>query len=820
MFKNYLRITLRKLYREKLYALINVFGLTLGISCCLILGLYIVGELSYDRHHVNHERIFRVVNNYNFSGNENALAWSAQSLGQLLLMDNPDAVETYTRFRPPNAGQPTVFRRGQDTYYWDDVYLADLNVFDVFTHNIIYGNPEGALNDGNSVAVSETFARSYFGDANPVGEIVSTDTADYRITLMFADLPEHSHLKYDVLISINRTGVLPENEAVLQQMLGGVSDFTYLLMRENFNPADFDRMFSRFTTDRIESMARTFGLQDSFDASFRAQALTDVHLESGLQYDLPSGSRFYVVSFAAVALFILGIACINYVNLATARSMKRAREVGMRKVLGAQRNQLIWQFLGESLFFVLLAVLTSLALVQLLLNYSLLDELLGANFYSGSLFDPVLLVWLIGLSLLVGLLSGLYPAFYLSSVAPMVALSSAVNTSRSASGRLRQFLVFIQFTISIGIIASTLLMANQMGYVSNMSLGFDKENKLLVPLRGADVIESLPALRNELSTNPGILSVASAQNVPGGIMGLVGLNMETNAGSMELQSVSAMAAGEGFLQTMGIELVAGRDFSQRLLTDVGQNFVVNRTLVDRMGWDQPLGKRIDSAGPGLNGRVIGVVEDFHFASAHQPIAPLVILSTPAGFPDQNAQQRALQTRTLILNVAGDGIADTLDFVREVMLDFDPLHPFEFEFLDRRMAELYVSEQRVTRLTAVFAGICIFISCLGLFGLASFTTERRTKEIGIRKVLGASSLQIITLLSRNIILLVMIGAVVASIVSFVIVNQWLAGFAYRTGINPLIFLLAAMVAITVAFVTVALQSYKTVSANPVLALRHE
>lgn len=820
MFKSYLIITLRNLYREKLYALINVFGLTLGLSCCLVLGLYVVGELSYDRHHIKHERLFRIVSNYDFSGNENAFAWTPQSLGQLLLTDNPELIEAYTRFRPPSPGQPTVFRKGADAYFWDNVYLADNNAFDVFTHDIIYGNPDGALDDSLSIAVSETFARTYFGDANPVGETLSTDTADYRITLVFADMPVHSHLQYDVLISISRAGNLPDNEAVLQQMLGNVSDYTYVLLRAGFDADDLRLALSRLVSNRVEAMKRQFGMQDTLDASFRAQPLTDVHLESGLQYDLPSGNRFYVTSFAAVALFILIIACINYVNLATARSMKRAREVGMRKVLGAQRQQLIWQFLGESLFFVVLASITSLALVQGLLSYHLLDGLLGNNFFSGSLFAPVVLAWLLILALLVALLSGLYPAFYLSSVPPIVALSNASQTNRSASGRLRQVLVFIQFTISIGIIASTLLMASQMRYVTSMSLGFDKENKLLVPLRGADVIETLPALRSELAANPAVIAVSSAQNVPGGITGIGGVNIENEAGAMELQSVAIMAVGDDFIPTMGIELLAGRGFSQRLLTDVGQNFVVNRTLANRMGWSQPIGKRIDAAGGGLGGRVIGMVEDFHFASAHEPIAPLVMIAPAPDFANLNAAQRALQNRTLIVNVSGNGLADTLRYVQDVVLRFDSLHPFEFEFLDIQMAALYASEQRVTRLTAVFAGICIFISCLGLFGLASFTTERRTKEIGIRKVLGASSLQIITLLSRNILLLVLVGAIVASLLSFVIVNQWMAGFAYRTGINPVIFLLAALIAMLVAFVTIALQSYKTVRANPVIALRYE
>ncbi len=592
MFKNYLKITLRNIYRQKLHALINIFGLSLGIGCCLILSLYLIGELGYDRHYENHERLYRVVNEYTFNGNANQAAVSSQALGQLLIMDNPERVEAYTRFQRPGGSQSgTVFRRGTDTYYWDDVYLVDLNVFDVFNHDILYGDPQGALDDGLSIAVSETFARTYFGDENPIGETLSTDTADYRVTLVFADLVESSHLKYDVLISMNRVGSLPEDEATLQRMLGNIGVYTYILMSEEFEEQEFGRIFDSFHTDRVEAMARQFGFTDNFDARFWAQNLTNIHLDSTLEFDLPTGNLFYIYAFAGVAIFILSIACINYVNLATARSMQRAREVGMRKVLGAQRSQLIVQFLGESIIFVLLAVGIALGVVYLLIDNQLLGNLFGEQIYAIGLFTLQLLSWLLGLSLLVGVLSGLYPAFYLSSVAPVTALSSDSQVGGSTSGRLRQVLVFFQFTISIGIIASTLLMANQMRYVANLGLGFEKENKVLVPLRGADLIESLPALRIELATNPGILGVSTTQQIPGGQMGLIGLNVESPIGTMELQSFNLMAVGEDILPVLGIELVEGRDFSQKFLTDIGQSIMVNQTLVDQMGWgDQAIGK--------------------------------------------------------------------------------------------------------------------------------------------------------------------------------------------------------------------------------------
>ncbi len=819
MFKNYLKITLRNLYRHKLYALINVFGLTLGLGCCLVLSLYILSELSYDRHYDDHERIYRIVNDYTFNGVSNEAAMSSASLGELLRMDNPDVIEDYVRFQRPGGNQSgTVFRHDLDTYYWDDVYLASVNTFSFFSHDILYGDPDGALDDGLSVAVSETFAQTYFGDANPVGEVVSTDTADYQVTLVFADLPETTHMKYDVLISMNRVGDLPDNEAQLMRMLGNIGNYTYVKVREGFDASDFEPLFDRFTSERVETMARGFGMTD-FSARFWAQNLADVHLTSNFEFDEPTGNIFYIYSFAGVALFILAIACINYVNLATARSMQRAREVGMRKVLGAERGQLIVQFLGESLFFVLLAMLIALGVSYFLLSNELLGDLFGNEIYSVELLSFSILGPLFGLSLLVGVLSGLYPAFYLSSVAPVVALSG--ESQATGSGRLRQVLVFAQFTISIGIIASTLLMANQMRYVSSLGLGFDKENKLIVPLRGADLIETLPALRNELASNPNIMATTTAMNIPGGQVGLGAVNVESEIGTMELQSMNIMNVGEDFMSTMGIPMVEGRDFSQKFLTDVGVSMVVNQTLVQQMGWQQPIGKRIESpGGPGLDGRVIGVVEDFHYASLYQDVGPLAVVAMPQDFTDATAENRALATNNLIINVSGQSLGQTLGFIRDIMQRFDPNHPFEYTFLDEDLDQLYTAEQIVLRLVGIFAAICVFVSCLGLFGLASFTTQRRTKEIGVRKVLGASTSQIILLLARSIVILVLIGAVVASIASFVVVNEWLNTFAYRDAINPGVFLIATLLAVVVAVVTVALQSYRTVRQNPVVALRYE
>ena len=817
MFKNYLNITIRNLYREKLYALINIFGLSLGVGCCLILSFYVVNELSYDRHHERHENIYRVVNEYTFSGKTDRFALTSPALGPLLIRDFPESVKSFTRFQRPIAqGQSGAFRNGTDVYMWDDIFLADVNVFDVFTHDILFGNPEGALDDPYSMAVSESFAKTYFGEGNPVGKTLSSDEGQYRINLVFADLPENSHLKYDVLISYNRLGTFLSSEAVLQQMLGAVQTYTYLQMFDDFDEESFVSLFDDFETERFGALARLIGQADTFSVALWAQNLTDIHLNSDVSNDEPTGNKLSLYGIASVAGFILIIAVINYVNLSTARSVQRAREVGMRKVLGANRNQLILQFLGESFCLVLIAVVIAIVCVQVLLKGGYVDNLLGVQLSIDTVIEPGLLLLLLVAGLLVSFISGIYPAFYLSSMTPLIALAGGKESKRGG-GRLRQFLVFVQFSISISIISSTLLMFNQMSYVSALPLGFDKANKLILTLRGANLIAQASTLQNELLTNPNILSASVSVSIPSKNIGLLAVTIENDMGVMEAHSVSTMEVGEDFLQTMNISLSQGRDFTEKFLTDVGNSILVNETLVKWMGWSQPIGKRMAE---GLDGKVIGVVSDFHFDNLYHEIAPLAMVTPKSDFTNAPADTRALASQILILGIADSEVSETIRFVRDTMIAFDPDHPFEYAFLDELLAQDYQDNQTVMRLTGLFASICIFISCLGLFGLSSFTTEQRRKEIAIRKVLGSSALQIVSLVSENLLKLVLIGAVVASIITYYAINQWLNNFAYRIEINFVVFFIAAVISLSVAFLTTGLQSLKTVRANPVVSLRYE
>ena len=806
---SYLKITLRKLYREKLYAAINIAGLSLGIACCIILSLYLRSELTYDQYNVNYKKIYRVVNEFNLNGKVDTFAITSPVLGLMLKEEYPNIVKDYVRLR--SVGQKILYHYKDKAFYMDNVYFADDNIFKVFTFKILAGDPDTALKGPFSAAVSESFARTFFGNDNPIDKVISGDNGvPYTIKLVYADMPENSHIRINVMGSYNNPQLkIPDNMTARRQQLNGVNNFTFLVMDENYNIDKFKKLSQDFFDKYMAATAKPLKM------SWRAwlQPLKDMHLYSDVGYDKPTGNLYALYGFAAVAVFILLIACINYMNLATARFARRSREVGMRKILGAGRGQLVAQFMAEAFGFTLISLVLGVLLVEVALTLTPIDSLLGKHLVLNLTQEPQLLGWLLALGLGIGLVSGLYPAFYLSSVMPLSALLSDQKAGR-ASIRLRELLVLVQFTISVGVIASTLLMWTQMRYVSDKDLGFKKENRVLIDVHGVDQIKKIPTLKTELLKNGNIIGVTASGGVLGEDMPINGFQVESATGEMETTTVTHMNVADDFLEVMGMKLLQGRDFRKRLLTDVGTSFIVNETMVKRMGWKNPIGKKIN------DGRVIGVIQDFHYASLHTEIAPYALHPFNDNFDNVPANLRIYILRHMIINIAGKDIRKTLSFLRDKFTQFDPKHPFEFKFLDDSLNELYQSEEKLMELTGIFSGICIFIACLGLFGLAAFTTEQRTKEIGIRKVLGATTAQIILLLSRNILLLVIVGAVIASLLSWYVMQQWLDGFAYRAAINPVIFLLAAIAAGAVAYVTLAMQTFKTAQANPVRALRYE
>ena len=823
------KVALRTLARDKTYALINLAGLALAIACCLILGVYLRGELTYDHSHENYKRIFRVANEFELNGKTDRFALTSQSLGPMLKEENAD-VQEYVRFTG-GGNNRNFLQHGDVGYYWGNTYIADTNVFKVFTHRILYGDPNTALDAPTSIAISHSLARKYFGERNPLGETLTSDGNDAQVTLVFEDLPENTHFKYDALFSAN-LGLFatPNDVNIRRQQLFGVGVYTYLLMRPGYDAAQWSEV-SRAFFER--NMAPTATAR-SINAKWRSwlQPLADIHLYSDVPENLPTGNLYYLYGFIAVTAFTLLVACINYMNLATARAAKRAKEVGMRKILGSSRGALILQFIAESMLLAVVAVLLGVLLVKLAVAFTPVDQLFGTTIALSFTHTPELWLWLIALVLIVGIGAGVYPAFYLSAVVPVSALVGGGKGGGRSSG-LRESLVFVQFLISVAVIGCTLVMGAQMRYISSLSLGFERENRVYVTLRGADTILSSDAIRTQLLTNPNVHGVSWTTSKMGGNFQINGIGLETNQGAIEMTTVWHMGVGPDFVNTMGLKLIAGHGPVDDVASAAGagpagasasqiSEIVVNEALVRRMHWEEAVGKRFElGQGPGgQKGTVVGVVQDFNFRSVHEDVAPFAIYRRVEDFSRTPPVLRLHEERTMVVNIAGNNVAATMDFVRETLRKFDALHPFEFQFLDDSLQKLYVADARLTRLISIFAGLCIFIACLGLFGLASFMAAQRTREIGVRKVFGAHTGQIITLLAHRIVYLVSGAAVVASVLAYLVMKAWLQNFAFRTEINPLLFVLAAFVGLAIAYLTVALQSMKAARAHPVTSLRYE
>jgi putative ABC transport system permease protein len=807
--RGHIKVVLRKLRREKLYAFINLAGLSLAVACSLILALYLRSELTYDRHFEGHENIYRIVEEFENRGQIDAFGRTGASLGYLMKEDFEEVVD-YVAF----ASAPSIMLRHEDQgFFWDTVYRVTPNVFDVFSHDIVYGDPQTALSDRRSIAVSETFARRYFGAENPVGKVIASEVMDpLTIALVFADLPENTHLKYDVLAPLMQTAETMGSVFQQRQQLWQTPFFTYLVMEDGFDPKGFDRLAADFYERHMAAIATIQGMS----MRYWLEPLSEVHLFSDVQRDRPGGNLAYVYAFGAVAVFIVLIACINYTNLATARSVSRSREVGMRKILGANRGALMLQFVFEALVLSVLATILGVALVEILLELTNVNQLLGKSLRLDIVGEPELAGWIALGSVSIGILSGLYPAIYLSSWAPITSLVSS-NAAGRGNVHLRQVLVLVQFTVSITVIAGTLLMAKQMRYLSELELGFDEENRIVIDLVGVDLIRDVPVIREELLSNPNVLAVAAHEQILGRLEDMGANLVENNAGVPEPMTINVSRVDEHFLDAMGISIKTGRGFAADR-GDGSSGAIVNEALVKARGWSDAIGKRIMGvAGPR---RVIGVMEDVHFQSLHTVIDPLVYVPFEDAGDSAGSRQGAAMRRYLTVTVAGDGVRETLAWIENRFTKFDPSHPFQFRFLDDSLNELYQSEENLMKLIGSFAGVSVFIACLGLFGLASFTTEQRRRELSIRKVLGASALEIVQLVSGNVLLLILAGGLVGSLVAYLAFDRWLLGFAYRTDIGVAAFALAIVAALAVAYLTVALQSFRAAQADPVDALRSD
>lgn len=810
MLKNYFKIAWRNLTKYKFISFISLFGLAVGLTCCLLILTYILNELSYDKHNENADRIYRVTRSFNNADGMVTLKLGtvAPPFGPLLKNDFPD-IEKVTRVYPDRK---TPLRYKEKIFNESNVFWADENFFDVFTVKSVKGNPAKALTDPYSVMLSEEMATKYFGTEDPMNQTIRYNNQyNFKVTGVYKALPENAHFHPEILLSFN---TLKDSAVYGEQNLrndwGNNSFFTYLLMPKGYPVQNMETLFPAFV-DRHMDHKDYDGQNPSKFTKLSLQKLTSIHLYSHTDYEAEeNGDIKRVYIFSAIALFILLIACINYMNLSTARSALRAREIGIRKVVGAGKQELIFQFLSESVIIAWIAIVIAIALLYFLLPW--LNSISGQH-----LSIDILLKWQILLPLFltpffVGLVSGIYPALFMSSFQPVKTLKGIFKVGGSNIS-LRKALVVVQFSISIILIIATAVVFQQLRFMQKTALGYDREQVITMPYAGA-LNNKYEAFRNELLQDKNIKNVSRSSRIPTGRL-LDSQNAYTFSGD-SAQPVNAeikfLAADYDFVPSYGVQVVAGRNFSRNYGTDTA-GFIINEAAAKILGWkssQDAVGKKFRYSS--IDGLIIGVIGDFHFESMHQKIVPLVLVM-PSSFIGNFYNN-------LSVKISGNNVAETLEKVKKTWGSYLPEVPYEYTFLDDNYEKLYKSEQRQGSIFTIFACIAILIACLGLFGLSAFTISQRIKEIGIRKILGAGIPQIVSMISKDFLKLVVVAAIIAFPVAWYAMNRWLLDFAYRVDIPWWVFLIAGCLAALIAFITISFQTVKAAISNPVKSLRME
>ena len=810
MLKNYFKIAWRNLTRNKSHALINLLGLAIGIACCLSIMLWVADELSYDKWNEKADRIYRLTSEINFGGSHQHFAVAPAPLAEALINDFPE-VETAVRFRDYGS---SLVKRGVQRFNEPDILYADSTLFDVFSIKMIKGNPKEALASPNSVVISERTARKYFPNDEPVGrKLIFDNEREYFVSGVIEDLPVNSHFAADFFISLNGMSEAAEKN------WGSHNFHTYYVLREGadakaFEAKVFPLLLGKYISPYIESiMGVPYAEVEKSGAfiKYHYQALTDIHLKSDLAVELEAnGSIQYVWIFMLAALFILLIACVNFMNLSTARSASRAKEIGVRKVLGSLRSHLVNQFLAESVLMAAMALILGMILTRVALPYynELADKQLVIPFGN-------VLFWIVSImgTLIIGLIAGSYPAFYLSSFQPLKTMSDKF-LEKGGNLSLRNGLVVFQFLIATLLIIGTFVINRQVDFIQNKKLGFNREQVLILddtsPLR-----EKAFILKKELLNNPQINSVT----VSGYLPTPSSRSDSPLCKNQELREDNCVAiqmwdVDEDYIPTFGMELVDGRNFSADMLTD-SNAVIINEAAAKLFGFDNPIGQKVYrdndfNADGGIvmsPSTIIGVVKDFHYENLRQNIGAVSLWLDP--FPGK-----------ISMKINTENMKGLIAEIEKNWKVIAPEQPFSYSFMDESFDQTYRSESRISSIFNIFSWLSIFIACLGLFGLAAFATERRIKEIGIRKVLGATTTNLVSLLSKDFLKPVMVSLFLAIPVAWYFMNKWLNNFAYRVDVPWWIFVMTGMVVIVVAFITVSVLSVKAAFANPVNSLKSE
>ncbi|MEM6843446.1 MAG: ABC transporter permease [Bacteroidota bacterium] len=788
MIRNYFFVAVRNITRNKAFSFINILGLALGMTCSLLIFLWVQDEYSIDDFHANSEQLFSV---YQRSYNDGEIK-AAHATPALLSEELKEAVPEVIHASVFAAGGKRNFRVGEEIFEMKGG-SAGADFFKMFSYPLVQGTPETALAASASVAISRDMAITFFDSPeSALGKTLTLDDKqDLMVTAVFENPPSNASAQFDCLIS---SATWIEQAPALKRWNINVTP-TYIQLLPQADPVIVEAKIKNFLDTYLEPSS-------NYRAELGLQSFSDVYLHSGFENGEPSGGRIeYVRIFSGIAVFILLIACINFMNLATARSVKRSKEIGIRKVIGAARHTLTSQFIGETILFAIIAIAASIVLVTLLLPY--FNNLTGKQL-ALPVTQPLFLLILISLTLITGLIAGSYPAFFLSSLQPTRVLKGTLKFSSRAVW-FRKGLVVFQFVLSILLIVVTLVISQQTTYIQNKHLGYERENLLYIPMRG-DLPSKYHVFKQAASSLPGIQQVDRTGNL---FLRMRATNLQVDWEGKAPNTVVPFAnsrVGYDYVKTMGLEVIEGRDFSRKFSTD-SASFLVNEEAVKRMGFDEPIGKSVTLNG--IKGPIIGVLKDFHFYSLHEPIQPLVV-GLNENLPFGVALVRTEQGKT----------KEALASLEQAYKKINPNLPFNFFFVDEEYQKLYRSEQIITRLSNVFGGLAIFISCLGLLGLAMFSAEQRVKEIGIRKVLGASVNSIVTLFSKDFLKLVGMAFIIATPIAWFFMSDWLQGYAYRIELSWWVFALAGVLALLVTLLTISFQSIKAALANPVDSLRNE
>ena len=793
MFKNYFKTAWRNLVKSKVFSFINIMGLTIGITVCMMIFLFVTNEFSFDNFHKDGDRIYRLMREFKNEGKTSDVAYVSGAYAPALMNDFPSDIQSTVRVNT-NDNLITI---GDKSFHEKKVINPDSNFFTFFTFPLIKGNPQTALQDPHSVVLTETTAKKYFGSAeNAMGKTIMADKdLPLKVTGIAKDVPSDSHIQFDLVFPLDN---YKDATWMTTWINNGV--YTYVKLKPNVTASQVEKQLPAFVDKYMGSDIRKFGL---FKYKLSLTPLKDVYFDDAALDGIKHGDKMVVYIFLSVAVLILLIACINFMNLSTIRAAERSKEVGLRKVLGALRNNLVWQFIGESVLLTLISC--AFAVVLLVLAMPWYDQILG---YSLTVSWNTLPVWLFlgGVVIVVGFLAGSYPAFFLSAFSPINALKGKLRLGKGGS-TFRQVLVVIQFSITVFLIVSTIIIAKQMNYVKNKQLGYNKEQTVMVRIDNDDIYKNHNVFKSQLQNESAVQSVSLMSGEPGGFFDGQVFNVENHN---ERWNARTEFTDFEFVKTLGLKIIAGRDFSSSYPTDTTDAVLINKTAATKLGWtpEQAVGKWIENTIRDTSKRrIIGVIADFNFQSLKSNIEPLVIAPNP-------------DRRVALVKLKPGNIKAGVALVEKAYKNVAGAYPFEYHFLDEQFNDLYKKDIRQQTILSVFAGLAIFVACLGLFGLASFTTTKRFKEIGVRKVLGSSVKGIVLLLSKDLLKPVLIATCIALPIGYWATDKWLQNFAYKTSLSWWVFLIAALTTFGIAFITVCFKAIKAAIANPVKSLRTE